>query len=81
MSKVGSEQSRGQVFKSVITNAEFNDLNRLKTNNIPVEAHNAIIFSIPQQNGEDIEGEGSIWLSDSDGYLYNITKPINKANT
>jgi len=81
MSKIGSTNIIGQPFKPIITSASYNDLLALKNSNTTVESHNALIFSIPQDaDGNDKENEGSIWLTDSNGYLYNISKP-NKANT
>lgn len=80
MSNIGSNNITGQSFKPVITNATFDELNNLQINNVQVAANNAIIFSIPQNtDGTDKPGEGSIWISDNDGYLYCMTKPINKS--
>ena len=79
MSKVGSTNMTGQIFKPVLTNATWEELSSIET---PLAAHNAIIFSVPiDKDNEDIKGAGSIWLTDNDGYLYCISNPINKANT
>lgn len=78
MSKVGSTNIIGQMFKPIITNATYDELNNLKVNNTALTVHNAIIFSVPiDSEGNDIENTGSIWLTDSDGYLYCMSKPIN----
>ena len=46
--------------------------------NQSIGINNAIIFSIPQtSSGEDDKGKGSIWLTDSNGYVYQLTSPIN----
>ena len=75
MSKVGSTNVIGQMFKPIITNATWEELNNLKISNTALTVHNAIIFSIPiDDEGEDIENVGSLWLTDSDGYLYCMYK-------
>lgn len=76
MSKIGTINATGTVFKPTITNATYDEL--MEMINTPLNVGNALIFSVPQSNGEDINGEGSIWMTDGDGYLYPITEPINK---
>lgn len=78
MSKIGTQNTTGAVFKPTITNASYDELYKLMTNNISLNVTNGLIFSVPQNNGEDIVGKGSIWMTDAEGYLYPITEPINK---
>jgi hypothetical protein len=78
MSNVGTTMIN-QSFKPIVTTATETQLNSYKNSNKPINVCNALIFSIP--NGEnDIVNSGSIWLSDSNGYLYQMTKPINNVN-
>lgn len=76
MSKIGYYKDIKDTFKPIITNLTETELNEIKVNNKSINISNAFIISIPQDNDEDIEGQGSIWLTDKDGYLYQLTKPI-----
>ena len=76
MSKIGTINTTGTIFKPTITSATYDEL--MAMINTPLNVNNALIFSVPQNNGEDINGEGSIWMTDGDGYLYPMTEPINK---
>lgn len=76
MSKIGTINTTGTIFKPTITNSTYDEL--MTMINTPLNVSNALIFSVPQNsNGEDIVGEGSIWLTDGDGYLYPISEPVN----
>lgn len=78
MSKVGNKTNK--TFNPIITDISYDKLNELKNVN-KTTIPNAFIISIPQDtNGNDIEGEASIWMSDEDGYLLNISLPNNKIN-
>ena len=81
MSTIGSSDVIGTVFKPAITNASYEELKNMMQEKIPVNATNALIFSIPQKDGEDVVGSGSIWLTDAKGYLYPMTEPINNYKT
>lgn len=76
MSKIGSQNTTGAIFKPTVTNSSYDELMALI--NTPLNVSNALIFSVPQKDGQDLVGEGSIWMTDNEGYLYPITKPINK---
>ena len=81
MSKVSnSNNTIGQLFKPVITNITEETLEKYKVDNQSIGINNAFIISIPQDtNGDDLPGAGSIWLTDNDGLLYQLTKSINKS--
>jgi hypothetical protein len=76
MSNIGTSDIVNQTYSSVITTIDYNELKSMMDDNIKVDAKNAIIFSIPRENNTDIKGAGSIWLTDNDGNLYPLTKPI-----
>lgn len=76
MSKIGLMQLAGASFKPTITSATYEELQSIMENGEPINLTNGLIFSIPQKDGEDERESGSIWLTDSDGYLYCMTKPI-----
>ena len=76
MSKICSESVVGQLFKPIITPMTVDELKQFEKQSIGI--NNAIIFSIPQtSSGEDDKGKGSIWLTESNGYVYQLTSPIN----
>jgi len=78
MSKVGSSNIIGKMFKPIIASTTYEELNNLKIKNVALTVSNAIIFSIPTDaEGNDIENAGSLWLTDSEGYLYCMLKPTN----
>ena len=77
MSKIG-QITDNRPFNPIITNIPYLKLKDFQDNNKSINIPNAFIISVPQNdNEEDIQGEASIWVSDGDGYLLNITKPIN----
>jgi len=82
MSKIGNlNNTMGQLFKPVVTNITEETLEKYRTENLSIGITNAFIISIPQDNnGNDLQGAGSIWLTDNDGLLYQLTKSINKSN-
>ena len=76
MSKVGNKANK--TFNPIITDISYDKLNELKNLN-KTAIPNALIISVPQDtNGNDIDGEASIWMSDENGYLFNISMPNNK---
>lgn len=82
MSNIGSSDIVGKQLKAVITNATEAELNAFKNSDKSCEAKNTIIISVPQKTENDgtvhdEEGKISIWLSDNDGKLIQVTKPIN----
>jgi len=82
MSNIGSSDIVGKQLKAVITNATEAELNVFKNSDKSCEAKNTIIISVPQKTEtdgtvHDEEGKISIWLSDNDGKLIQVTKPIN----
>lgn len=77
MSKIGDPSNLGGVFKPIITNATYKNLKEMSTSGVSINLYNAFIISVPQDSqGEDIEGYGSIWMTDSNGQLYQLTDPI-----
>ena len=78
MSNIANKNASNKTFNSIITTLSWTDLYKKMNDNIPISATNALIFSIPRsENGEeDLIGEGSIWLTDENGNLYPMTKPI-----
>jgi len=76
MSNIGSSNIVGKQLRAVITNASADELENFKNNNGSCEAKNCIIISVPQEDGKDKEGALSIWLSDNEGKLIQVTKPI-----
>lgn len=81
MSNIGSSSIIGKQLRAVITTATEEELKLFKQNNRSCDAKNTIIISVPQEQNEDgttqdKEGAISIWLSDNDGKLIQVTKPI-----
>ena len=74
MSKIG-QIINNRSFNPIISNIDFNTLNNYVTENKSINISNAFIISIPQNENGDIPGKASIWMTDADGYLLNITKP------
>ena len=76
MSKIG-QIINNRSFNPIITNIDFNTLNGYVTAGKSINVSNAFIISVPQnEDGVDKVGAASIWMTDADGYLLNITKPI-----
>ena len=64
-------------FKPIFTNITNEEFLQKRNNNESLSVKNGFIISIPQdEEGNDIQDKGSIWLTDSNGYLYQLTKPI-----
>lgn len=75
MSKIGTLISN-RSFNPIISDIPYNTLLKWRTDNKSINLPNAFIVSVPQdENGEDIQDAASIWMTDADGYLLNITKP------
>ncbi len=78
MSKIG-KQIDNRSFNPIITNIDYDALNNYANANKSINVTNSFIISIPQDDNEnDIVGGASIWMTDENGYLLNITKPNNK---
>ncbi len=75
MSKVGSKSNMfGKQLNVVITNGTEE---QLKNINVPLDAKNSLIVSVQSDSeGNDIPESVSLWMTDSDGYLLQLTKPI-----
>ena len=88
MSRVASTKIVGQVFKPIVTDLTYDELDEIREKNQSINISNSIIFSVPikteeaslsELNGiEDIAGEASIWITDYNGNLQPITFPYNK---
>lgn len=76
MSKIG-QLINNRSFNPIVTNISYDTLyNNYAKDNKSINISNAFIISVPQdENGNDLEGKASIWMTDVDGYLLNITKP------
>ncbi len=82
MSNIGSLDIIGKKINTVITTATEAELNAFKNSDRSCEAKNSIIISVPQKTENDgtvhdDEGKISIWLSDNNGKIIQVTKPIN----
>ena len=83
MSNIATNSIVGKIFNPIVTNLTYEELDTMRAEETSINIPNCILFSIPQTNyvsgdNEDIQGEGSIWLTDTNGYLYCMTKPINQ---
>ena len=78
MSKVGSKSNMfGKQLNVVITNGTKKDLLKLINSNTQLDAKNSLIVSIKSDSeGNDIPGSASLWMTDSEGYLLQLTNPI-----
>ena len=77
MSKIGT-LINNRSFNPIISDIPYNTLIEWQLSNKSTNLSNAFIVSIPQdEEGNDIIGGASIWMTDTDGYLLNITKPNN----
>jgi hypothetical protein len=81
MSNIGSSDIIGKQLRAVITTATETELKSFKESNRTCEAKNCIIISVPQKTENDgtvhdAEGKITLWLSDNDGKLIQVTKPI-----
>lgn len=83
MSNIGSkDNSLGKKYELVIANGTEEVFQQLINDNKKLNIYNKVIISIPtnSETGEDIVGEASVWMTDSEGKLYQLTKPINNTN-
>ena len=83
MSNIATNSIVGKVFNPIVTNISYDELNQMRMEEVSINIPNCMLFSIPTTDPnsgklEDIPNEGSIWLTDANGYLYCMTKPINK---
>ena len=76
MSKIGQLTGNNNLFNPIITDIPYNKLKEYESTNTSIGVPNAFIISVPQNAGEDIKDAASIWMTDKDGQLLNITKPI-----
>lgn len=77
MSKIGQLNDANQLFNPIITDLTYEQLLEYANNSISINVPNAFIISVPQNEGSDKKDAASIWMTDKDGYLLNITKPNN----
>lgn len=77
MSKIGQLNDANQLFNPIITDLTYEQLLEYANNSISINVPNAFIVSVPQNEGGDKKDAASIWMTDKDGYLLNITKPNN----
>lgn len=75
MSNVGQKTNTTRGFNPIITDITYNTLQTYVSKNISINVPNAFIISIPQANDADVKDAASIWMTDNDGYLLNITRP------
>lgn len=81
MSNIGSkDNSLGKKYELVIANGTEEVFQQLINDNKKLNIYNKVIISIPtnSETGEDIVGEASVWMTDSEGKLYQLARPINK---
>ena len=82
MSNIGSKsKSFGKDLNIVISNGTEEQFNKLATEGTALQSKNSMIISIPQENGKDKIDSVSLWLTDDDGQLLEISKPISSYNT
>lgn len=76
MSKIG-QLIKNRTFNPIITDIDYKTLLNYNESNKSIDIPNAFIISIPQDEntGQDEKDKASIWMTDAEGYLFNITKP------
>lgn len=75
MSNIG-KQIDNRSFNPIITNIDYSTLLGYANANKSINVPNSFIISVPQEeNGGDKVDAASIWMTDENGYLLNITKP------
>ena len=75
MSKVG-QNIANRSLSFTVTDIPYDKLDEYRTKNITINIKNSFILSAPHDdNGDDINGKTSLWITDNEGYLLNITKP------
>ena len=76
------ENSLGKELNIIISNGSEIQFAQLESSGTPVQVKNALIIAIPQDsNGNDIQRAASLWLSDKDGYLLELAKPISETSS
>lgn len=76
------ENSLGKELNIIISNGSEIQFAQLESSGTPVQVKNALIIAIPQDsNGNDIQKAASLWLSDKDGYLLELAKPISETSS
>ena len=84
MSNIATNSIVGKIFSPIVTNLTYDELDEMRVTDVSINIPNCILFSIPttfnsgKNMYEDNQNEGSIWVTDTNGYLYCMTKPINK---
>ena len=79
-SNVGTTDIVGKFFNPIVTTLSFDELweNYYATNE-PINISNSVLFSVPKDiEGNDLRYEGSIWITDINGYLYPMTPTFNR---
>ena len=78
ISNIGTSSIVGKIFSPIVTTLSFDELNEIYNGGQYLPISNSVLFSIPQDaDGNDLEYEGSIWLTDKNGYLYPMTPTYN----
>ena len=85
MSNISRSNIVGKIFNPIVTDISYETLEDILNNNESINVPDAILFSIPKENNvnnKEFENdkfyEGSIWLTDTDGYLYPMTTTFNR---
>lgn len=72
MSNISTNPNNKKI-NPIISNIPYETLLSRKDTSINVS--NGFIISIPQENNKDWVDHASIWMTDDNGYLFNILKP------
>lgn len=81
MSNVGSKLNvLNKQLNVIITNGTEQQLHNYEESKTSINAKNALIISIPTDAEGDISGAASLWITDSEGYILQLTKPIVNQN-
>lgn len=78
MSNIGTKLNiLNKQLNVVITNGTKEQLKAYETSKTSVKVKNALIISVQtDNNGDDIPGSVSLWMTDSDGFILQLTNPI-----
>lgn len=75
MSNLGNkDNSFGKNYSITIANGTEEQMSKINQ----LEIYNSIIISIPQFNGVDDINKASLWITDSEGYLLELSAPIQR---
>lgn len=75
MSKLGSkDNSFGKNYSITIANGTEEQMSKISNLGI----YNSIIISVPQTNGSDDINKASLWITDSEGNLLELSAPIQR---